>query len=89
MALGASPADVMWLILRDSIAMIAVGVTVGTLGAIGAGHLLQHLVEGMQPTGPSPYAITISLLVATAVAASLVPARRASQVDPMKVLRQE
>ena len=89
MALGASPADVMWLILRDSLAMIAVGVTVGTLAAMGAGHLLQHLVEGMQPTGPSPYAITISLLVATAIAASLIPARRASQVDPMKVLRQE
>jgi predicted permease len=89
MALGARPADVMWLILRDSLAMITVGVAVGTLAALGAGHLLQHLVEGMQPTGPSPYAITISLLVATAVAASLIPARRASQVDPMKVLRQE
>jgi predicted permease len=88
-ALGASPADVMWLILRDSLAMLVVGVAVGTLAAIGAGHLLQHLVEGMQPTGPSPYAITISLLVATAVAASLIPAGRASQVDPMKVLRQE
>jgi predicted permease len=89
MALGARPADVMWLILRDSLAMIVVGVIVGTLAALGAGNLLQHLVEGMQPTGPSPYAITISLLVATAVAASLIPARRASQVDPMKVLRQE
>ncbi len=89
MALGASPSDVMWLVLRDSLAMIAVGIIVGTLAALGAGHLLQHLVEGMQPTGPSPYAITISLLVATAVAASLIPARRASQVDPMKVLRQE
>jgi len=89
MALGARPADVMWLVLRDSLAMITVGIIVGTLAALGAGHLLQHLVEGMQPTGPSPYAITISLLVASAVAASLIPARRASQVDPMKVLRQE
>ena len=89
MALGASPADVMWLILRDSLALIALGVTVGILGAMGAGHLLRHSVEGMQSTGPLPYAITIFLLVATAVAASLIPARRASQVDPMKVLRQE
>ncbi len=89
MALGARPADVMWLVLRDSLAMITVGIIVGTLAALGAGHLLQHLVEGMQPTGPWPYAITISLLVATAIAASLIPARRASQVDPMKVLRQE
>src|ERR1700693_2463255 len=89
MALGARPADVMWLVLRDSLAMITVGIIVGTLAALGAGHLLQHLVEGMQPTAPPPYAITISLLVATAVAASLIPARRASQVDPMKVLRQE
>jgi predicted permease len=89
MALGARPADVMWLVLRDSLAMITVGIIVGTLAALGAGHLLQHLVEGMQPTGPWPYAITISLLVATAVAASLIPARRASQVDPMNVLRQE
>jgi hypothetical protein len=42
-------------------------VIVGTLAALGAGNLSQHVVEGMQPTGPSPYAITISLLVATAV----------------------
>ena len=89
MALGAGPADVMWLILRDSLAMIVVGVIVGSFASLGAGNLLQHFVEGMQPTGLSPYAITISLLVATAVAASLIPARRASQVDPMKVLRQE
>jgi len=50
---------------------------------------MQHLVDGMQPTGPSPYLITISLLIAAALLASFVPARRASRVDPMTVLRQD
>lgn len=89
MALGASPANVIWLVLRESLGMIVAGIVLGTFAALGAERLMQHMVEGMQPTGPSPYIITITLLIATALFASFIPARRASRVDPMTVLRQE
>jgi predicted permease len=89
MALGARPADVMWLVLRQSLGMIFIGVGVGVLGALAAGSLLRHSVEGMQPADPSAFAIMIPVLIFAALFASFVPARRASRVDPMTALRQE
>lgn len=89
MALGARPADVMWLVLRQSLAMIGGGVGVGIVVSLAAGRLLQHLVEGMRPTDPLTLAITVPLLVVAALLASFVPARRAGRVDPMTALRQD
>jgi predicted permease len=89
MALGARPADVMWLVLRQSLGMIFIGVGVGVFGALVAGRLLRHSVEGMQSADPSTFAITIPVLIFAALFASFVPARRASRVDPMTALRQE
>jgi predicted permease len=89
MALGASAADVIWLVLRQSLGMIFLGVGVGIAAALAAGRLLERLVEGMRPAEPSTFAITITVLVVAALFASLVPARRASRIDPMRALRQE
>jgi len=89
MALGATGRDVMRLVLRQSIGMIFVGVGIGTAAALVAARVLRDLVEGMQPTEASAFAIMIPLLVAAALAASFVPARRASRLDPMSALRQE
>jgi hypothetical protein len=89
MALGARARDVMWLVLRQSLGMIFAGVAVGTAGALAAGRLLQHLVDGMQPAEPTTFAITIPVLVVAALFASFLPARRASRIDPMSALRQE
>jgi ABC-type antimicrobial peptide transport system permease subunit len=89
MALGASRADVLRLVLGQSVAMIAVGVTVGLGAALGAGRLLQRLVEGIGPTQFGTFAAMIAVLVTAALVASLVPARRASRVDPMRALREE
>jgi ABC-type lipoprotein release transport system permease subunit len=69
--------------------MIFGGVAVGAAAALLAGRVLQHLVEGMQPTEVSTFAITIPVLVLAALLASYLPARRASRVDPMSALRQE
>jgi predicted permease len=88
-ALGARPADVMWMVLRQGLGMILAGIVVGVLGALAAGRLLQHMVEGMRPAEISTFAITIPVLVVAALFASFVPARRASRVDPMTALRQE
>jgi predicted permease len=89
MALGASPLGLMWMVLRQSLGMILAGVGIGMLGAIAAGRLLENLVEGMRPTGPTIFAVTIPVLILAAVLASLGPARRASRVDPIRALRQE
>jgi predicted permease len=89
MALGARPADVMWLVFRQSLGMIFGGIAVGIVAALAAGRGLQHLVEGMLPTEPSTLAITVPVLVVAALLASFVPARRASRVDPMTALRQD
>ncbi len=88
-ALGASGADVIRLVLGQSMAMIAAGVGAGALAGIGAARLLERLVEGMQPAGLATFAVMIPVLVAAALMASYLPARRASRVDPMRALRQE
>jgi predicted permease len=87
-ALGASRAEVVWMVLRQSLGMIAMGLAFGIAGAIAAGRIFAAYVDGMQPSGPSTFLLMTIVLVATALLASAMPARRASQVDPVKVLRQ-
>jgi predicted permease len=89
MALGASAGGVMWMVLRQSLGMTSLGIAVGAAGALAAGRVLVRLVEGMQPTALSTFALMIFVLVAAALAASFIPARRASRVDPISALRQE
>ena len=89
LALGASAGDVMWLVLRQSLGMIVVGVGAGMAVALAAGRILESLVEGIQPFDPMTFAIVIPLLVVAALVASAVPARRASRVDPIAALRTE
>jgi len=88
-ALGAQPNSVLWLVLKDSLKMIIVGAALGTATALAAGRVLQRLVAGMQPAEPWTFAMTIPILIAAALFASLVPARRASRVDPVIALREE
>jgi ABC-type antimicrobial peptide transport system permease subunit len=89
MALGASTKNVVGLVLWQSLEMIILGVVTGIFGALAAGRVLQRLVQGMQPTEFSTYALMILLLAGAALSASFVPARRASRVNPVEALRQE
>ncbi|HXJ94835.1 MAG TPA: ABC transporter permease [Terriglobia bacterium] len=89
MALGARAADVMQLVLRQSLRMILAGVVAGAIGAFVAGRLLVRLVQGVRAVEPLPFALMIAVLIAAALFASFLPARRASRVDPMIALRQE
>jgi predicted permease len=88
-ALGADARSVMWMVLRQSLAMIGGGSILGIVGGVAAGRLLQRLVPGVQAEGPFTYGVVVALLLAAALLASLVPAGRASRVDPMIALRQE
>jgi ABC-type antimicrobial peptide transport system permease subunit len=89
MALGASAADVVRMVLRQSLVMILTGVAVGAAAALAAGRVLQRTVEGMQPTEPLTLALMIGLLALAALCASFLPARRAGRIDPMRALREE
>jgi predicted permease len=89
MALGASAASVIRLILKQSLGMIAAGVASGFAAALAAVRLLERWVEGAQPAGPATFAWTISLLVFAALLASFLPARRASRIDPISALRSD
>jgi predicted permease len=88
-ALGATAHEVMWLVLRQSVGMIFTGVAVGIVGALAAARLLAHTVDGMHAVEPLTFAMTIPVLVAAALLASFLPARRASRVDPLAALRYE
>ncbi len=89
MALGATVRDVIGMILRQSLQMVSVGLGIGIVAALAAGRVLQRLVQGMQPVHIATFAIMISLLLAAALVAAFVPARRASRLDPVRALRQE
>ncbi|HEX9254643.1 MAG TPA: FtsX-like permease family protein, partial [Candidatus Angelobacter sp.] len=89
MALGANAGDVRRLVLRQSVGMIIVGTVLGMIAAFAAARLLEHLVPGVRSTDPVAFATMILVLILAALLASLVPARRASRVDPMSALRQE
>jgi predicted permease len=89
MALGASPGSIVRLVLKQSLWMVAGGVAVGVFGAYAAARLLQRYVVGIHSFEPVTFAGMVALLVAAALAASFIPARRASRVDPLIALRHE
>jgi len=88
-AFGASPRDVLRLVLRQSLVMILAGVGVGITAAFVAARLLEHLVEGVRCVEPFTFATMICVLVVAALLASFLPARRASRTDPVSALRAE
>jgi putative ABC transport system permease protein len=89
MALGADRMKVVKLILREAGLLLAAGLVVGTALALAAGAAARKLLFGLEPNDPSTLAMAIACLAVVAVAASYLPARRASRLDPMIALREE
>jgi macrolide transport system ATP-binding/permease protein len=87
MALGATAGGVRWLVLRQGLALVLVGVIIGVPSAAAAGHLLKSALYGVRPVEAAVLAGAALALVAVASAAAYLPARRASRVDPMAALR--
>jgi putative ABC transport system permease protein len=89
MALGASARSVKLLVLGQGLMPVAAGVTVGIAGALALTRFMESLLFGVTATDPMTFGAVSLLLVAIAAAASYIPARRATRVDPVRVLRQE
>ena len=88
MALGANSSRVMWLVMKRGLLQLAIGLMLGLAGAFGLSRVLTTLlVAGVPPTDPVTFAAITLLLSAVALAACLVPARRATRVDPLIALR--
>jgi ABC-type antimicrobial peptide transport system permease subunit len=89
MALGADARDILGLVLKQSVGMIAVGVTIGSLLAYVTEQLLERWVSGIQLGDPVPFVSMVAILIGAALVASVVPARKASRTSPVTALRQE
>jgi ABC-type antimicrobial peptide transport system permease subunit len=89
MALGARRTQVLWMVMRESIVVSAIGVAGGLPLALGGAHLLGSMLFGLSPFDPVSFVLAVCAIAAVAIAASAIPARRASVVDPMIALRYE
>jgi putative ABC transport system permease protein len=88
-ALGAQVGDVVRLVVTDGLRLVAIGVAIGTVAAFWAGRWVKPLLFEVSPKDPAVFAIVALTLLAVAIAASWVPALRASRVDPNVALRSE
>ncbi len=88
-ALGATRRQVLSLVVGQALLTAAIGVGAGLLGSLALTHLVQSLLFGVEATDPVTFVVVALLLALVALAASLVPARRAAKVDPMVALRYE
>jgi predicted permease len=89
MALGAERRDVFWLILREALLLVIAGVTVGLPLIFAVARLASTLLFGLTPTDPVSLLLAALLMLAAAMVACWLPARRAAQVDPIVALRNE
>src|SRR6266851_3186222 len=88
-ALGARPADVLGLVAGMGLRLAAIGVAIGLALAFGLTRFIASFLFGVKPTDPMTYAAVAAALIAVALLASYIPARRATKVDPMMALRYE
>ncbi len=88
-ALGAHSSDIIRLVLRESLAIVLVGIGIGLLASIGSGRVLQRLVPGVQTAQGFILAVVLPALILVALFACYIPARRAGKVDPAVSLRYE
>jgi len=89
MALGASRSEIANMVLRETLALVGIGMILGIIVALGASRLVASMLYGIKPDNPLTIAIAALLMVAAALLAAYFPVRRAASVDPMVALRYE
>jgi putative ABC transport system permease protein len=89
MALGASRSDVLKLVVRNGMKPILLGVVIGLSAAFALSRLVASLVFGVRPTDPLTFATVALLLVSVGILANILPAYRATRIEPVSTLREE
>lgn len=89
MALGASRSQIGWLFLRRALVSVGIGLALGLAGALAAGVVLQGVLVEISASNPLALLAVSTLLIGVSMAATLIPARRASRLDPVAALRAE
>ena len=89
MALGAKRADIGWMVLREALGLALAGVAIGTGLALASGRLIESALFNLKPSDPVAIGLAMILMIAVALFAGWLPARRATRIDPMVALRYE
>ncbi len=87
MALGARSTQVVWLVMRRTLTHIALGLGIGLMGVAAVSNIVPAMLVRTSPTDPVTLSVAATILIATAVIAALLPARRATRIDPLESLR--
>jgi putative ABC transport system permease protein len=88
-ALGATNSDVLKMVVSDGMKPILVGVAVGLVAALALSRLVASLVFGVRPTDPLTFGCVVVILTAVGMLANILPAYRATRVEPVRTLREE
>ena len=89
MALGAQQADVLWMVLKDALVMVGIGLAIGIPTALASSRVISSLLFGLSAHDPWTIAAASVVLLGVALFAGYLPARRATKVDPMVALHYE
>jgi ABC-type antimicrobial peptide transport system permease subunit len=89
MALGAKPSSMIWLVMKDVLLLLVLGLAVGIPAAIALGRFVATQLYGIKVNDPGIAGVSIAVLIIVASLAGFIPARRASRIDPILALRYE
>jgi ABC-type antimicrobial peptide transport system permease subunit len=89
LALGAQSQTLLWMILRESILLLVLGLALGIPVALGSTRILKSLLYQLSPLDPAAITVAIAAVAVMTVVAAWFPARRATKVDPLQALRTE
>ena len=88
-ALGATAFEVLWMVMRQCLKLIGVGLLLGVVGSLGLVRFMTAVLFEVEPTDPATFLAVTIMVVSVASAACFIPARRAVTIDPMSALRKE
>jgi hypothetical protein len=89
LALGARAGDVLWLVLREALLLVLIGIAIGLPAILAATRLIEGLLFGLTSSDPMTITLATLVMIAVAAMAGYLPARRAARVDPMVALHNE
>ena len=89
MALGAGQNDMLQLVVRQGMLLAGIGLAIGLAASLGLSRIMAKLLFGVKTTDPVTYTAVTVILISVALLATYIPARRATQIDPMIALRYE